>query len=662
MAQLRAKQIKLANEHDLLIGGANGNGTVLSKGTAGQVLKVLTGGALGYEKVAAADTTFDKGATALTATTVEAAIHELAGLAGTGVAGVQTELDAVETAVGLNADGTYTPIAGGEFVGEASVKADLAALDTALSAVKVTADAAATQTDLDALTTAYQNADSALDARLDVIEPALDAAEDAILALEGEHNALEATVGAKTDGTPNFYANGNYIVRGSAEIPEDASDPENVIPAVPAVTPDNHTVAIGKLDAALKSEELLRVAAVGAVQAELDATQAGAGLAVTGAYEAETTSNYINSATTLKGADMLLDAAIKAVRTDLDAVTGGGGGSLTALQTEVDAIESAVGLNTDGTLAAFAAGGKAEGKTTFKAAVEAIDAALTIAEGDIDALDARIDSLGNAFNYVGVLGGSDLNLISFGPGATAGEATDLDGLAAGYKDAGDYYKVSSDGYYKVGEAGTPFFVKANDGLVWNTEGGVDIIDNTNSNVLAGANIAVSGTADTGFTVSLDGVVPVANGGTGKAALEDVTSSSGAITLGAGAVGSVVNGFAIGFDPSQVAFSSLAEVGTPEANKFLRWNAAGTAIEYVTAAQLGATVAVEEDFAPAAAANVSFTLTSAPTGDVAVYMNGVKLKKAGYAVAGSTVTLNDAANGYPYEAGDTLSVSYHTAAA
>lgn len=62
---------------------------------------------------------------------------------------------------------------------------------------------------------------------------------------------------------------------------------------------------------------------------------------------------------------------------------------VTALQTEVDAIETAVGLNTNGTLAAFAAGGYAEGKTSFKAAVEAIDAALKLEEtarADADAL------------------------------------------------------------------------------------------------------------------------------------------------------------------------------------------------------------------------------------------------------------------------------------
>jgi hypothetical protein len=739
MAQLRAKQIKLSNQDDLLIGGASGNGTVLSKGTAGQVLKVLAGGQLGYEKVAAADTTFSDAS--FTATDVAAALIEAKALAsttaanlateitdrtnadtalggriddvvadlateiadrttavsavaddladevarataaeqdlqaqldalsgggeGTSLQSLQDEVDAIEDAVGLTSTGAFdeTKNAGSAHAGVAaatSVMDTIMAVDTALAAEEAARSAA----------------DNALDGRLDTVEADLATAQGDITtlqtdladeisdrtaadtALQTELDALEVTVGSKADGTANLYANGNYIVQGSAgsaEIPAEGVEGEEgyvpAVPAVPAVAPDNHTVAIGKLDAALKAEEVTRGTAVSTLQAEVDATQAGAGLEVTGAYVAPTGTTYLGSATTLKGADVLLDAAVKA---NADAIAALSSGGVANLQTEVDAIEAAVGLNANGDLDAYANNGHYAAGATLKAAIEGLDAALTTAESDIATLDARVDALGAAFNYVGLLSGATAG------GADAENAFDLSTLPAGGKDAGDYYKVGADGWFKVGEEGEAFFVKSQDGLVFNTTGGVDIIDNTNSKVLAGQNIAVTGSTDTGFTVALSGVVPVANGGTGVAALADLESADEAIVI-TGGEGAVIAGVSIDLDPSKINFSALGQVGTPADGMFLRWNGTSKQIEYVTAAQLGATVSVEEDYAPAAAANVSFTLDNTPTGDVAVYMNGVKLKKAGYTVSGQTVTLVDSANGYPYEAGDTLSVSYTKAA-
>lgn len=109
------------------------------------------------------------------------------------------------------------------------------------------------------------------------------------------------------------------------------------------------------------------------------------------------------------------------------------------------------------------------------------------------ALSARIDRLGNAFNYVGALSG----------GADAASATDLSALQTGEKDAGDYYKVTTDGYFKVGTEQAPFYANVNDGLVFNITGTVDKIDNTDSVVFGTADyIAVTGSADTGFTVDV----------------------------------------------------------------------------------------------------------------------------------------------------------------
>lgn len=108
-------------------------------------------------------------------------------------------------------------------------------------------------------------------------------------------------------------------------------------------------------------------------------------------------------------------------------------------------------------------------------------------------VDQQIAHIGNAFNYVGVQAG----------GASAGAANDLALLAADGKNPGDYYKVSTSGWFKVG-AGAAFFANANDGLVWNTTGTVDVIDNTNSSVSGTSNfVTVTGSSDTGYVVDLD---------------------------------------------------------------------------------------------------------------------------------------------------------------
>ena len=114
-----------------------------------------------------------------------------------------------------------------------------------------------------------------------------------------------------------------------------------------------------------------------------------------------------------------------------------------------------------------------------------VDAAILVVSGSVN-------SLGNAFNYVGSETGA----------ALVGDATDLSLLAAGGKNAGDYYKVTTAGYFKVG-AGAAFFANVNDGLVWNLSGTVDVIDNTNASVSGTADyIALSGSLDTGYTVDV----------------------------------------------------------------------------------------------------------------------------------------------------------------
>lgn len=110
-------------------------------------------------------------------------------------------------------------------------------------------------------------------------------------------------------------------------------------------------------------------------------------------------------------------------------------------------------------------------------------------DGEITTVNNRIDALGDVFEYVGLVDG----------GAT-GSATDLALLTQ--KSAGDYYKVGTAGYFKIGE-GAEFYANVGDGLVWNTTGVIDKIDNTNSDVQGTADyVTVTGSTDAGFVVDV----------------------------------------------------------------------------------------------------------------------------------------------------------------
>ena len=166
-----------------------------------------------------------------------------------------------------------------------------------------------------------------------------------------------------------------------------------------------------------------------------------------------------------------------------------------------------------------------------------------------DDLGLRIDALGSAFNYVGTVNG----------GASAGAATDLSALTE--KDAGDYYKVGTAGHFVLAPAAS-FFANANDGLVFNLDGGVDLIDNTNSNVNGTADeIAVAGSSDTGFVVSID---PVFSGRV--TALETTASNLGTMaTQDADSVaitGGTIDGTTIGGTTAAAgAFTTLSASST-----------------------------------------------------------------------------------------------------
>jgi hypothetical protein len=231
----------------------------------------------------------------------------------TRVDGVQSELDATQAAAGLAADGSFVAHSGTNYIDSAtSMKGVDAALD---AAIKVVADALVTETAAtDGEVTALQAADVTLQGNIDDV--AADLATEAATARAAEEanaNAIQDEINARVLADTNVRTD------------------------------------FGNADAA--------------IQAELDATQTGAGLAANGAYVAPTTSNYHDAATSLSDADMKIDAALKAEANRAVAAEG-------VLQGNIDS-EAA----------------------TREAADTALDGRVTTVEGEMDSAEARLDAL-----------------------------------------------------------------------------------------------------------------------------------------------------------------------------------------------------------------------------------------------------------------------------
>ena len=173
------------------------------------------------------------------------------------------------------------------------------------SVAKALKDAKAyTDSSVSAEQSARESADSALDGRLDVIEgtgagsisKALQDAKDYTDVEQAAREAADSALDSRLD-----------VIEGSGEgsiakAEQDAKD----------YTDQEVSAEAAARASAVSGEEAARMAADSAIQSELDATQAGAGLGVDGSYTAPVGSQHLGSAVSLKDADSKLDAAIVA--------------------------------------------------------------------------------------------------------------------------------------------------------------------------------------------------------------------------------------------------------------------------------------------------------------------------------------------------------------
>jgi hypothetical protein len=271
---------------------------------------------------------------------------------------------------------------------------------------------------------------------------------------------------------------------------------------------------------AVAAEVTRATAAEGVLQSELNATQAGAGLQADGTLAAFTGANYVSSSATLRDAVVALDAQAKtgadAVAAEVTRATAAEGvlqTAVTAEQTRATGAETTLqsNINAEATRATGVEAGLNTRLTSVESSYINKDGSVALT-GDLSAgshkltnianpvnegdaankgyVDTKLATLGSVFEYVGVIEG----------GLDAEAAVDVGLLAK--RTAGSYYKVTVGGYFKQGE-GTAFYANATDGLLFNSADGVDIIDNTNSQVQGTTNfVTVTGNTDTGFVVDV----------------------------------------------------------------------------------------------------------------------------------------------------------------
>jgi len=118
---------------------------------------------------------------------------------------------------------------------------------------------------------------------------------------------------------------------------------------------------------------------VAPLQSEVNAIETGAGLNTDGTYTAPVGTNYLGSATSLKNADVLLDTQVKANADDIAALESAD----TTMQTEINAIETGAGLNTDGTFPAFSGSNYLDGASNIRQLSSLLDTQVKANADDI---------------------------------------------------------------------------------------------------------------------------------------------------------------------------------------------------------------------------------------------------------------------------------------
>lgn len=413
-------------------------------------------------------------AVAATAQAADQALQSEISNTNANVAALQTEVDAVETAVGLNADGTFAALAGTYVSTATSIKSAIEALDVA---AKATADAleansVAQQTAIDTLVANAETQRVALEA-LDANASAQQTAIEALVANSVEQQiAIANAANASTAGLSSLQAEVDAI-ETAVGLNADGSFASMTGTYVANAT--SVKSAVEALDVALAAADAAAIANAAAQQTRIEQNASDLAAEVDRATtkEADLQTQITTEVSRATAAEGALSNAITIETVRAQGEESKLSNAITAEVTRAEAAEEAISDDLDAEI------------VRAKAAEDAINA-------NVATLSDRVTALGSVFNYAGTLDGT---------------ALDLDALPASGKDVGDYYKVTGEGpiTFTYNAGADTIVVNQGDGIVKSATGW-DKIDNTNSAVFGTANfVDVSGSSDTGYTVNLSNV-------------------------------------------------------------------------------------------------------------------------------------------------------------
>ena len=212
-----------------------------------------------------------------------------------------------------------------------------------------------------------------------------------------------------------------------------------------------------------------------ALQSELDATQAGAGLGSGGAYTANGSANYISSVTTLQAADNALDAQIK---TNADAIASNDS-DISTLQSNVSSNDSDISslqsdvstAQSDITTLQSNVSSNDSDISSLQSSVSANTSAISSNDSDISALQTQAGSLaadGNSASFSGNISAANATFsgnLTVNGTTTSVNTTNIDvtdSIMNLSKGAGSGTNASNDGGFIV-ERGSS---ESNVALVW----------------------------------------------------------------------------------------------------------------------------------------------------------------------------------------------------
>jgi hypothetical protein len=157
-----------------------------------------------------------------------------------------------------------------------------------------------------------------------------------------------------------------------------AKDAENLGSFSGATIADDQTVkvALQSLETGLETEISSRTSGDSALQSELDATQAGAGLSAAGAYSANGSSNYISTVTSLVGADNALDTQVKVNADAISTEASRAAAAEAANEVHIDKMVTLSGVAKDAENLGTFTGSVIPDSQTMKAALQALESGL----------------------------------------------------------------------------------------------------------------------------------------------------------------------------------------------------------------------------------------------------------------------------------------------